>query len=144
MFKRLDTSHDGKLQLSELKIGLDELKEYFQYQDINYDELMKSMDVDGDGEIDFTEFVSAAYNKRTLLTQENLDKAFKMFDVDGNGKITKDELKSIFASGRAGKAQNDVWEKIIAEIDADGDGEIDYKEFTVAMTSLLKDKILKK
>jgi len=26
------------------------------------------MDVDGDGEIDFTEFISAAFDKRTLLT----------------------------------------------------------------------------
>lgn len=100
------------------------------------------MDVDGDGEIDFTEFVSGAFDKRVLLTQENLDKAFKMFDVDGNGKITKDELKSVFAAGRAGKAQNDVWEKIIGEIDVDGDGEIDYKEFTAAMKSLIRGKSL--
>jgi calcium-dependent protein kinase len=26
------------------------------------------MDVDGDGEIDFTEFISAAFDKRALLT----------------------------------------------------------------------------
>lgn len=50
------------------------------------------MDADGDGEIDFTEFISAAFDKRALLTQENLDAAFKTFDADGNGRITKDEL----------------------------------------------------
>lgn len=84
------------------------------------------MDVDGDGEIDFTEFISAAFDKRALLTQENLDAAFKTFDADGNGKITKDELKAVFASGKAGKATEEVWEKIMADVDKNGDGEIDY------------------
>ena len=69
MFKRLDKSNDGKLQIEELKAGLDDLAEFFQYQDIDYAELLQSMDVDGDGEIDFTEFISAAFDKRTLLTQ---------------------------------------------------------------------------
>lgn len=92
MFKRLDKSNDGKLQIDELKAGLDELAAFFQYQDINYEDLLRSMDVDGDGEIDFTEFISAAFDKRALLTQENLDAAFKTFDADGNGKITKQEL----------------------------------------------------
>ena len=126
MFKRLDKSNDGKLQIDELKAGLDELAAFFQYQDINYEELLKAMDVDGDGEIDFTEFISAAFDKRTLLTQENLDAAFKTFDADGNGKITKEELQAVFASGKAGKATEDVWEKIMADVDKNGDGEIDY------------------
>lgn len=75
------------------------------------------MDIDGDGEIDFTEFVSAAFNKRTLLSQENLDAAFKTFDSDGNGKITMDELKAVFASGKAGKATEEVWMKILKDVD---------------------------
>lgn len=68
MFRRLDTSKDGKLQISELKAGLDELKEFFQYQEIDYEDLLRAMDSDGDGEIDFTEFISAAFDKRALLT----------------------------------------------------------------------------
>jgi Ca2+-binding EF-hand superfamily protein len=31
MFKRLDKSNDGKLQVEELKAGLDELAAFFQY-----------------------------------------------------------------------------------------------------------------
>ena len=67
------------------------------------------MDADGDGEIDFSEFITAAFNTRTLLTQENLDAAFKTFDKDGNGKITKDELQAIFSGGEASKASDSVW-----------------------------------
>lgn len=50
------------------------------------------MDTDGDGEIDYTEFITAAFNKKSLLTKVNLDAAFKTFDVDGDGKITIKEL----------------------------------------------------
>jgi len=84
------------------------------------------MDVDGDGEIDFTEFISAAFDKRSLLTQDNLDAAFKTFDADGNGRITKSELKAVFATGKAQKATEEVWEKIMQDVDKNGDGEIDY------------------
>jgi calcium-dependent protein kinase len=48
------------------------------------------------------------------------------FDADGNGKITIDELKAVFASGKAQKATQEVWKKIMADVDKNGDGEIDY------------------
>lgn len=137
MFRRLDTSKDGKLQISELKAGLDELKAFFQYQEIDYEDLLRAMDSDGDGEIDFTEFISAAFDKRALLTQENLDAAFKTFDIDGNGKITKDELKAVFAAGQASSATNETWESIMRDVDKNGDGEIDYQEFTEVMKAVL-------
>jgi calcium-dependent protein kinase len=137
MFRRLDTSQDGKLQISELKAGLDELKEFFQYQEIDYEDLLKAMDSDGDGEIDFTEFISAAFDKRALLTQANLDAAFKTFDIDGNGKITKEELKAVFAAGHASSATNEAWESIMNDVDKNGDGEIDYQEFTEVMKAVL-------
>ena len=101
------------------------------------------MDVDGDGEIDFTEFISAAFDKKALLTKENIDAAFKTFDLDGNGVITKEELKQIFASGKAGEASNKVWDDILREVDQNGDGEIDYQEFTAAMRGVLITKGLK-
>ena len=133
----MDTSKDGKLQISELKAGLEELKEFLQYLEIDYEDLFRSIDSDGDGEISFTEFISAASDKRALLTQNNLDAAFKTFDIDGNGKITKDELKAVFVAGEASSATNEDWESIIMEVDKDGNGEIDYQEFTEVMQAVL-------
>ena len=54
--------------------------------------LMKSADLNGDGRIDYAEFIAAAYEKSLLLSQQNLRAAFNMMDVDGDGTLTKDEL----------------------------------------------------
>jgi calcium-dependent protein kinase len=56
---------------------------YFEAND--WIEVLQSMDVDGNGKIDFTEFIAAAYNKQKLLNEENLHTAFKIFDMDGDG-----------------------------------------------------------
>jgi Ca2+-binding EF-hand superfamily protein len=36
MFKRIDKNNDGKLQIEELREGLDELVAFFQYEEIDY------------------------------------------------------------------------------------------------------------
>lgn len=114
MFKRLDTTKDGKLQKEELRAGLDELAAYFDYDShFDFDELFKMMDSDGSGEVDFTEFITAAIDKRALLTKENIDAAFRTFDADGNGRITKDELMAVYAAGKADAHTTEVWDKIM-------------------------------
>ena len=43
------------------------------------------IDTDGDGKIDYTDFVCAACNRELLLSKDNLEAAFKIFDSNGNG-----------------------------------------------------------
>lgn len=42
----------------------------------DYNDLMTSMDKDGNGLIDYTEFITAAIDKVTVLNKENLKAAF--------------------------------------------------------------------
>ena len=58
-------------------------------------ELMKSIDTDGSGEINYTEFLAATIDASIFLKEEYLKTAFKMFDTDGNGKIDQRELRQI-------------------------------------------------
>ena len=43
------------------------------------------MDQTGDGKIDFTEFISAVYDRKKLLSKKNIKIAFDMLDTDHNG-----------------------------------------------------------
>ena len=44
------------------------------------DQLWAQVDVDGNGDIDYTEWALATANKEALLTDKRLQQAFKMFD----------------------------------------------------------------
>lgn len=57
---------------------------------------MLDLDKDGNGVIDYSEFLTAAASRRTVLSQENLQRAFALIDADGNGEITIQELKMVF------------------------------------------------
>lgn len=56
------------------------------------------MDQDGNGKIDFSEFVAAAYDRSKLLNSENIKIAFNMFDIERNGKISRQELERVLGN----------------------------------------------
>ena len=44
------------------------------------EQMFDSVDIDKNGFIDYSEFVVASMNEKTLLTNDKLQAAFKMFD----------------------------------------------------------------
>ncbi len=92
----LDQSHDGFISKKELKEGLQRTGFIGKLNDDEWDSIIDSMDQDGDGKIDFDEFVTATFDRKKLLSKENIKKAFDMFDRDGSGTITKKELHDLF------------------------------------------------
>lgn len=57
-----------------------------------------SIDTDGSGKVDYTEFLAATMEKSLYMKEDKLIQAFKMLDLDDNGKISKAELKSVLCS----------------------------------------------
>ena len=57
------------------------------------DRLFSIADMDGNGEIDYSEWQVASINKYNILQEEKLREAFKLFDRDGSGEITAVEIK---------------------------------------------------
>ena len=69
-------------------------------------------------------------DQTTYVRDEYLRTSFNMLDRDGSGKIDSSELLSLLA----GDEFRDVYTQeqltqAIAEVDENGDGEIDFQEF---------------
>lgn len=65
----------------------------FETTDEELDALMKSIDQDGNGQIDFDEFLSFMTTKSSDADFEaELRKAFELLDHNGNGSISAEEI----------------------------------------------------
>ncbi|CAK88109.1 unnamed protein product (macronuclear) [Paramecium tetraurelia] len=129
LFKQLDKNGDGVLTIEEIREGLTGMSDDQSKELAN---IIKSIDTDGNGNINYTEFLAATMEKQLYMKEEKLYQAFKMLDLDGSGKIDKKELQQVL--GKAEKIINEkYWDDMIKEADKNGDGEIDYNEFIEMM-----------
>jgi calmodulin len=100
-------------------------------------QIIADADMDGDGTIDFDEFIEMMNKQETrdLNDQvENLRRTFEIFDTDGSGKISSTELKQVME--KLGEELDDFQiSEMIREADKDGDGEIDFDEFVRMVTN---------
>ena len=82
VFQSIDTNNDGGLSEKELKAASTKLKRlnFSQWKDV-----LQKCDLDGDGQIDFHEFFTAAVNHKKSVTRESIDWAFETFDANGDG-----------------------------------------------------------
>lgn len=136
-FNRLDANGDGKLSQDELLNGFkDIMGEVAAQEEVN--RIMKMVDTDHNGCIDYSEFVMATLNKKSLLSEERLEAAFQIFDKDNNGFIDAQEIKTVLGKGK--NLDEDVWEDLIKEVDMNGDGEVSFKEFKKMMHGMLVGK----
>ena len=74
-------------------------------------------------------------DKKKFLSQEKLLASFRAFDRDHNGKITAYDLKNVLESDN--KVDIEAYRKLIQQVDQNGDGSIDFKEFKDMMMSLV-------
>jgi calcium-dependent protein kinase len=138
-FIQFDTNGDGRLDREELISGLkmvDTKKDLEQ----EVDRVMKIIDVDGNGFIEYEEFLRASLDKNKILTQENVQIVFKLFDVNNTGSISPVELKKVMGQN-ADDINEDVWDDIIRDIDLNKDGVISFYEFDKMLDEVRNDKL---
>ncbi|CAL5062531.1 unnamed protein product [Urochloa decumbens] len=129
MFMNMDTDNSGTITYEELKAGLAKLGSKLSEAEVK--QLMEAADVDGNGSIDYVEFITATMHRHRLERDEHLFKAFQYFDKDNSGFITRDELESALIEHEMGDTS--TIKEIISEVDTDNDGRINYEEFCAMM-----------
>ena len=92
---------------------------------------MEKCDIDGNGFLDYTEFLIGAVNWQNTLSNERLFTAFKLFDKDGDGKISLSELKETL--GMIDADQESEFFEIMNFADSNHDGLVDFEEFKEMM-----------
>lgn len=71
MFKQLDKDGDGNLSKQEILEGYEEVFGIpINEEEVN--KMFQEIDIDGNGTIDYTEFVMATMNEKTFMTNEKL------------------------------------------------------------------------
>ncbi|MBC6434237.1 histidine kinase [Nostoc sp. HG1] len=122
-FKVFDEDGSGAISTEELGQVMRSLGQ--SPSDIELRDMVKQVDVDLSGSIDFEEF------KTLILSQQGdrksrLKLAFSVFDEDGTGQITANELHSVMS--QFGLTDEELQE-MIKEVDRDGDASIGFEEF---------------
>ncbi|XP_044472050.1 calcium-dependent protein kinase 19-like isoform X2 [Mangifera indica] len=159
-FKLFDKDQNGFISAAELRLFMTNLGEKMTDEEVK--ELIQEADVDGDGQVNYDEFVrvmlegvvkdissklssststsastSASSNLINLKrldtdTEEEMKAAFKVFDKDQNGFISAAELRHVMTN-LGEKMTYEEAKEMIQEADVDGDGQVNYDEFVRLM-----------
>jgi calmodulin len=96
-------------------------------------EMIKEIDTDNNGTIDFPEFLTMMARKlQDSEGEEEIREAFKVFDKDGTGFISAAELRHVMTN-LGEKLTDEEVDEMIREADVDGDGQVNYDEFVKMM-----------
>ena len=133
-FELFDKDRDGAINNKELGTVMRNLGQNPSEEELK--QMIKEIDMDGNGVIDFNEFLYLMVKKmKGNDTEEELLEAFKVFDRDGNGYVTSHELRNVMMSLCENTTPEEV-EEMVKEADIDGDGQVDYQEFVKMMSCI--------
>ncbi|KAF8403806.1 hypothetical protein HHK36_011912 [Tetracentron sinense] len=129
-FQMMDTGSKGKINLDELRVGLQKLGQPIPDADLQI--LMDAADADGDGTLNYGEFVAISVHIKKMGNDDHLHKAFAFFDQNKSGYIEIEELRDSLAD-EVDTNNEEVINAIMQDVDTDKDGRISYDEFATMM-----------
>ncbi|KAJ1385137.1 EF-Hand 1, calcium-binding site [Sesbania bispinosa] len=130
-FCLFDKDGDGCITIEELGSAIRSVDENPTLEELQI--MMNEVDTDGNGTIEFEEFLNLMATKmKETEAEEELKEAFRVFDKDQDGYISPSELRSVLRS-IGEKVTEEELEQMIKEADLDGDGLLDYEDFVRMM-----------
>ncbi|KAH7522506.1 hypothetical protein FEM48_Zijuj07G0145800 [Ziziphus jujuba var. spinosa] len=140
-FRVFDKDQNGFISAAELRHVMTNLGEKLTDEEV--DEMIREADVDGDGQINYEEFVKGLLLYEEVILGNPPKKQKGHFDNDGvqvlhQGCITTKELGTVMRSLGQNPTEAEL-QDMINEVDADGNGTIDFPEFLNLMARKMKD-----
>jgi len=121
-FFAINKDMDGKIKLRELYKAYQENKMKMTKDEVN--QIIKEIDFNKSGYIEYEEFIRAALPKEDLFTDVNLKEAFDLFDINKKGYFTSNEMKEVL--GMSSNVDQEVVDKILIDV---GDKDINFDLF---------------
>ncbi|RZC52260.1 hypothetical protein C5167_020686 [Papaver somniferum] len=134
VFCLFDKDGDGCITIEELATVIRSLDQNPTEEELQ--DMIKEVDGNGNGTIEFGEFLSLMARKmKETDAEEELQEAFKVFDKDQNGFISAPELRHVMIN-LGEKLTDEEVDQMIREADLDGDGQVNYEEFVRMMMAV--------
>ena len=127
-FNLFDKDGKGFIKTNELASVLRSLGQ--NHTEVELQEMISEIDSDGNGSVDFPEFLTMMANKmkENNNNKDEIHEIFKVFDKEGNGFISVAELSHVMTNLGEELTEEEVKE-MIKEADVDGDGQVSYEDF---------------
>ncbi|WAR12749.1 CALM-like protein [Mya arenaria] len=131
-FVIFDKNRDGMITKEELGAVLFALGQRPTVMEVQA--LIRSVDLDQSGTIDFDEFVKIFSAKLSIDPEQELHEVFDIFDQNSDGFICPDELYEMLKKLGEHITQSEA-KKMINEADLNRDGKVDYREFKAILNA---------
>ncbi|PIO72354.1 EF hand [Teladorsagia circumcincta] len=135
-----DKENKGYIRATQVGQILRTMGQAFEERDLK--QLIKEFDTDGSGEIEFEEFAAMVANfvvnsEDNEGLEEELREAFRLYDKQGNGYINVSDLRDILRALDENVSEEEL-DEMIAEIDTDGSGTVDFDGMNTQTLNLIK------
>ncbi|KAL4238367.1 hypothetical protein ACF0H5_003077 [Mactra antiquata] len=132
-FNIFDKDGNNSISCSELKTVLESLGKHPTDEEI--EEMIEAVDENGNGEIEFEEFIELMENDHLAMSSENIVRqAFKVLAADGNDYVTMDNLKEMIAGLGLHFSDEDIQDMIDEAGPSEG-GQLQYSDLIGLMST---------